>query len=78
VYMPRVHELALEFGVTSREVLAELRDMGVLVKLRRAPFSHEWPSGCATPMPGQGGGSPPTVALNRGRSSPNPSVHRTI
>jgi hypothetical protein len=30
--MPRVHELALEFGVTSREVLADLRDMGVSVK----------------------------------------------
>jgi hypothetical protein len=30
--MPRVHELALEFGVTSKEILARLKDLGEFVK----------------------------------------------
>jgi hypothetical protein len=32
VHKPRPHELALEFGITSREVIAKLRDMGVFIK----------------------------------------------
>jgi hypothetical protein len=32
VNRPRVHELALVFGVTSREVMAKLRDMGEPIK----------------------------------------------
>ncbi|MBB1019832.1 translation initiation factor IF-2, partial [Dietzia sp. E1] len=68
---PRVHELAKEFGITSKELLTKLRDQGEFVKsasstleapvVRRLREAHALAGGGdnAAPASKSGGGSAP-------------------
>ncbi|EYT63723.1 translation initiation factor IF-2 [Dietzia sp. UCD-THP] len=79
---PRVHELAKEFGITSKELLTKLRDQGEFVKsasstleapvVRRLRESHAPAAGgsdAATATPGTGGSTAPKPG---GASKPSP------
>ncbi|MDX2355599.1 translation initiation factor IF-2 [Dietzia sp. PP-33] len=76
---PRVHELAKEFGVTSKELLTKLRDQGEFVKsasstleapvVRRLRESH---------APADGGaGSAPAAPSPAGSAAPKPGAPST-
>ncbi|MBB1028071.1 hypothetical protein G6026_10330, partial [Dietzia sp. DQ11-38-2] len=79
---PRVHELAKEFGITSKELLTKLRDQGEFVKsasstleapvVRRLRESHAPAGGgsdAAASTPGTGGSTAPKPG---GTSKPSP------
>ena len=83
---PRVHELAKEFGITSKELLTKLRDQGEFVKsasstleapvVRRLREAHAPAGGDSAPAPSKsaGGAAPPPGAPATPAPGPGPGA----
>ncbi|WP_206472279.1 translation initiation factor IF-2 [Dietzia sp. KRD202] len=83
---PRVHELAKEFGITSKELLTKLRDQGEFVKsasstleapvVRRLREAHAPAGGDSAPAPSKsaGGAAPKPGAPSKPAPGPRPGA----
>ncbi|MBB1008220.1 hypothetical protein G6010_01115, partial [Dietzia sp. SLG510A3-3B2-2] len=83
---PRVHELAKEFGITSKELLTKLRDQGEFVKsasstleapvVRRLREAHSPAGGDSAPAPSKsaGGAAPKPGAPSKPAPGPRPGA----
>lgn len=68
----RVHELAKEIGITSRELIAELKKLGVLAKNHLAVVDEEAVSRVKEELAGKSGGAKSNVIAEAGKKATKP------